>query len=407
MSAPLHLTIDQALYFRAIRGFLAGPGAPGDAAEAALHVARAMVGVQSQQLGPSSHGVNLRASERPTAAALKAALFDRTSPSVVRTWAQRETIHLLDPADWPTVVAARAQWASGGRRGLQPPEVDVAMAQRVVEAAGRPVTRSDLGAHISADYHAAVRPQIEKNAKYLFKATPTADQLDAETRRFTAGRLLWTLANQGVLCAADKAGKEQAYAARAAWFPQLAWSAPPADDANRALIRRYLAVAAPATAQDIGHFFGARMADVKRWLAGMQDELVAVVCGTKKGLLARAEDAEALSLQPGASDAAWPLRLLPMWDGMMMTHADKTWTLPDTAEHKLVWRRAAVVAPVVLARGRIVATWSHKAKTSAVDVAVTPLSAWSTDYLGAVQREADALAAHLELAGARVSVVTG
>ena len=60
----------------------------------------------------------------------------------------------------------------------------------------------------------------------------------------------------------------------------------------------------------------------------------------------------------------------------LMGHADKSWVLPDADERPLVWRKAAVVAPVVLARGRIVATWAHRVKARRLVVTVTPLSGW-------------------------------
>ena len=360
MSTPLTISYEQALYFRAIRGFLAGPGPPGGAAEATLQVARAMVGVQSQQLGPSCHGVCMRAAQRPTAAAIKSALLAEPERRVVRTWSQRETIHLLDAADWPVVVAARKSWASAGLKNLQPTEADLAIAAAAVAELNRPITRSDLTPALSDSFMQRVRPQIEKNAKYLFKTTPSEAQLDAEVRRFCAGLLLRQLCGAGVLSAGDKLGKEQAYAPRAHWFPQLPWPDLDLDEANRRLIRRYLSVAAPATARDIAHFFNAPVGHVRRWLTQLAGELVSVSCGGKKGLVALAEDADASSA-PVPADADWPVRLLPMWDGMMMTHADKTWTLPDTTEHKLVWRRAAVVAPG--ARGARAGT--HRGNVSA------------------------------------------
>ena len=408
MATSLIITYEQALYFRAIRGHLAGPGVAGDAAESALQIARTMVGVQSQQLGPSSYGVCIRARQRPTAAAIKSALMTSERKRVVRTWAQRETLHLLDPVDWPVVVAARAHWANAGRRNLPPTEADLASALAFVTTSERLVTRSDLTDELSDTFMATVRPHIEKNAKYLFKTPPTDAELDEAIRRFCAGRLLWQLCNLGLLSAADKIGREQAYAPRAQWFPDLAWPELDPDDANRQLIRRYLAVAAPATAQDISHFFNARMSHVKRWLGQLADELVAVECGAKKGLLALRADAELLQRAISA-DVDWPVRMLPMWDGMMMTHADKTWTLPDTSEHKLVWRRAAVVAPVVLVRGQIVATWRHKLKAKRVDVTLTKLKGWANaeaergaTLMAAVQAQADDLAAHLDLPEAAV-----
>ena len=70
------------------------------------------------------------------------------------------------------------------------------------------------------------------------------------------------------------------------------------------------------------------------------------------------------------------------------------------------WRKSAFVAATVLARGRIVATWSQTAGKQRLEVAVEPLSRWSeAEHLPGVEREAQAVAAHLGLQGADVTIV--
>jgi hypothetical protein len=92
---------------------------------------------------------------------------------------------------------------------------------------------------------------------------------------------------------------------------------------------------------------------------------------------------------------------------MLMAHVDKTWTVPDEAERKLVWRKAAMVSAVVIARGRIVATWTQKARRNALAVEVQPLSGWrKTKHAAAVRDDAAELAAHQGLSGAEVAIAT-
>ncbi len=110
--------------------------------------------------------------------------------------------------------------------------------------------------------------------------------------------------------------------------------------------------------------------------------------------MARAEDAGELATKPPAG-AGWPARLLPQWDGHLMTHKEKSWVVPDADEQKQVWRKAAVVAASLVDRGRVVATWKHKATKTRVTVAVTPLSGWRKRHLAAVEREAAAFSRHL------------
>ncbi len=385
MTRPIEVTEEQVLYFRARRGHLAGPGAPSPVA-----AARAIIGAQSQQLPPAMLALSARCRGRPTAANIKAQLL--ATRRLVRTWGQRETLHLYDPAtDWRVVVAARAQWAPGGRGGPMPSEATLDKALAVIESAGGPLSRSDL---ISVAPRSYVRALQERASAAGMKAD-----------RLAAARLFWCLALRGDVCVAEKVGVEQTYAARSAWFPKLKWPrAPEAFKAATDLARKYLAVYGAATATDVAHFFGARVKTAREWLAALDDELSPVHCGDRKGLVALSGDRPDLTARPATASTGWPLRLLPLWDSMLMGHADKTWTVPDEADRKVVWRKGAFVAAVAIARGRVVATWSYSKRRRRLAVEVEPLSRFNAkNHTAQLRREAEAVAAHLDLDGADVT----
>lgn len=378
MTSYLEISEEQALYFRARRGHLAGPGAAGPAAAAA-----AICGAQSQQLPTGLLAVAQRTAGRPSAERLRAELFE--TRRLVRTWGQRDTVHLYDPRDWGLVVAARAEWAPGGRGGPGPPKKAVDRALSALRRSDRPLTRADVEDLVPRSYVAVLAERA---------AMSRIDPL-----RLAAGRLLWQLNNRGDACIADKIGAEQSYAARADWFPDLDWPEVEPREAAVALARRYLAVGAPATVQDVAHFWGARVATARRWVAHLEagDEVVGVRCGGRDDLLALQADAEALQRRPPRGVGDWPVRLLPMWDTLLMSHADKSWTVPREEERPLVWRKAAMVSAVVLARGRVVATWKQKKRAKRLDVEVQLLSGWTRKLAAGVRREARSVAGHLGL----------
>ena len=157
----------------------------------------------------------------------------------------------------------------------------------------------------------------------------------------------------------------------------------------------------PATIKDVAHHFGARQRDASAWLEGLSDEISHVTCGDRKGLLLLRKDEKTLMTK---APAKWPLRLMPQWDTYLMDHADKSWTVPDAAERKIVWRGSAVVAAAVLYRGRVVAEWNHDVRGGTLDVRIIPLSRFKSAHLPAVKREAKIVAAHLGLEKAHVSV---
>ncbi len=391
MGKPASLTVteEQVLYFRARRGHLAGPGAD-DAAAAA----RAILGAQSQQLGPSLVALSQRLRGGPTAARLQNELLEPPR-KLVRTWGQRDTIHVYDAAsDWAHVVAARRLWSPPGRRGVDPSKALLEKAGELLREKGV-VTRSDL------------MPLLPR--AFVRQAEVRTGWTGDAAARFAAGRVLWKLTHTGDACLAGKFGAEQGYACRRAWFPDLAWPdpLPSPEQACEALARRYLEVNGPASASDLAHFFGARISAARSWIKRLErkSELVRVSCEGRRDLALLIEDVEDLTVTPPRGKSAWPVRMLPQWDTKLMGHADKSWTVPDESERKLVWRASAVVAAAVLARGRVVATWTQARKARRLEITVQPLRLWRSGYAKEVAREAEGIAAHLELGDVSVDIL--
>ena len=251
----------------------------------------------------------MRTRGRPTAASINSQLV-KTPRRLVRTWGQRDTLHLYDPAsDWAAVVAARGQWAPGGRGGPMPTAAAMAKALAVMESASEPVTRTDL--------HRVPTPSFIRAIKERAAAA------GMDPRRLAATRLVWRLAQEGYTCLADNVGNERRYATRSAWFPELSWPSTPASSLAAAsdLARRYLAVYGPATATDVAHFFGARVTDTRQWLARIESDLTPVSCGDRKGLVVLTDDVADLRKKPPSTATGWPLRLLPLWESMLMPSA--------------------------------------------------------------------------------------
>lgn len=367
---------------RAVRSFrLHRLGLAGGGHADPLTVARTNLFVQAQIEGPALLGLSQRLAGRPTQAVAKAALLEHRQ--LVRSWGPRDTVHLFEPARWPDVVAARAQW---GKSARPPVEFDVDVLRAAydrIASFSRTFTRSDLRDLVSDDWIASFE-------------SPYVSTVD-DKWRFAAGRYIWHACNDGLACHAGKKGSEQEYAPRAAWFPELPDSLPDPKAAATALARDYLASYGPATVQDLAHFFGGKVSSARGWVAAMVD-VVPVRCEGRE-LVARAEDVDEIRL-----DRPMTTRLLPGYDNLLMGHADKSWTIRKDGEEKAVWRKAAVVAAVVLDEGTIVATWTHTVKGKRLEVTVEPLSGWSASLGPAVAAEAEAVARHLGGTEARVVV---
>ena len=367
------VTDDAILAFRLARNGLSGPGHA-----TVQDASRAVLGLQSQQINASVMGASQRTAGRPTQAALLAqTLEDHT---LVRTWGPRDTVHLYDPADAPIVHAARQLWTQTGRRGVMPTDDELAPIRAWIATQTGPFSRDDVYPLVPDSFRQAMLAQFGPD----------------HAMRYGTGRVLWVLARRGELVLADKVGAIQRYVARERWFPEP-WSPPETEDAARQLTERYLRTYGPATPKDVAHFFGTTMGPARRWLAACPT----VPVGGLDGLVCHEADADAL-IDAQAPEPA--IRMLPPWDGWLMGHHHKHWTA-NPVDHPKIWRRSAVVAAVVLRRGRVVATWTQKLTKRRLTVTVTPLTDWDPAWIPEVEAEAGSMVRHLDRQDLRLVVL--
>jgi hypothetical protein len=376
----IRVTEKQALAFRARRHHLLGRGAASPE-----EAARDVVGIQAQMPAPALWSLAMRCARKPTAAALQEALGSSTT--LVRTWGQRDTVHLYDAAaHWRAVIAGLVHPPEQGRANFEiAPEALEATAERMA-AMGRPVSRSDLFELVPDDLMAFMAERME--------GWGSAD-------RAAAGRLIWSLSKQGRVCAGAMIGQEQTYVLREHRYPDLPWPSMDADRAGLILLRGYLRAFAPATVQDAAHFLGLRVPHIRRLVDLLGDDAMPVECPGRAGLLALTCDADELT-RPIPS--AWRPRLLPKYDTMLMGHADKSWTVPNEGERPAIWAKAAHVNATVLDRGRLVATWKHMTKATSVTITITPLSGWRNGLEEKLATDARAFVRHLGVAAGRITV---
>lgn len=123
-------------------------------------------------------------------------------------------------------------------------------------------------------------------------------------------------------------------------------------DSLEHLIRRYLSAFGPATAADIGAWCGLAIGTLRPAIAALDE----------RGELWHARDERGRSLLdlPDAPrpDPATPVppRLLPMWDSVLLAHADRTRMISD-ADRAVVIARNGDTLPTVLVDGRVAGLW--------------------------------------------------
>jgi hypothetical protein len=151
----------------------------------------------------------------------------------------------------------------------------------------------------------------------------------------------------------------------------------PAGEGLRHLVRRYLGAFGPATAADVGAWSGLRAAEVRDALDGLR--------------LRRFHDEQGRLLVdlPGTplppADAPAPPRLLPRFDNLILSHADRTRVIAD--EHRKRVIRGGEVDPVFLVDGFVAGRWLRRGRK----IELEPFGSLRRADLDAVRAEAEAL----------------
>ena len=159
-------------------------------------------------------------------------------------------------------------------------------------------------------------------------------------------------------------------------------ASPPTDELEslQGLVRRYLAAFGPASPQDFARFALLRQAEVRPAFEALAQDLT-VYAGPDGATLFDLPDAPL----PDDDEPA-PPRLLPMWDSVLLAHADRGRVLPEPYRATVI-RRNGDVLPTVLVDGYVAGVW----RLVDDSIEVTAFHTLDDDAWDGVEREARAL----------------
>jgi hypothetical protein len=268
--------------------------------------------------------------------------------SLVVTWLNRGTLHLVRSEDYPWLHALTAPpLLTGNRRRLAQLGVAPDDAERGVEvieralAAGGPLTRVALRERIAA------------------AGVPTEGQ--------ALVHILMLASLRGLIVRGPMAGSEHAYALVRDWLPA---SKPVDRDAALAeLARRYLAGHGPADDRDLARWAGLPLRDARAGLKAIASELDE----RDDGLLH-------LRARPAAEEVP-PPRLLGSYDPVLLGWVSRE---PILGPHTRIVTVNGLFRPFALVRGRAAATW----RITAGEVEVEPFDRVTRRDAAALKAEA-------------------
>jgi hypothetical protein len=317
---------------------LAGPPLPGPVA-----VAERLLAVQGQDPRAVRLAIRARTSGLTAADVDRALSEDR---SLLITWLNRGTLHLVRSEDYPWLQALTTPplQASCARR-LRQEGVSPADGERAVATVERAL----------ADEGPLTRQQLRERL----------DSAGVPTEGQALIHLLFLAAVRGVAVRGPMVGKQHAYALVRDWLgpPQ------PLDRevALAELARRYLVGHAPADDRDLARWAGLPLRDARAGLAAIGSELVE-----------REDGLVHLAKHPPAAQVPEP-RLLGAFEPVLLG-----WTSREAilGPHTYLVTRNGIFRPFALLDGRAAATWGYARGVVTVESrwagsASAPLRHWS------------------------------
>ena len=165
----------------------------------------------------------------------------------------------------------------------------------------------------------------------------------------------------------DEQGQQSLYAPLSVWLPDLE-SEPDLTEAEaqRRLVRAYLAAFGPASEADISFWTGFGKSETQRAVSSLaRDTTLTMVDGLPGALLLLKEQAEALkAISPPVDPLADPvISLLPADDPFVRGHkATRARLLADPRHQRQIFTSTDHARPTILINGQIAGTWTRSAE---------------------------------------------
>jgi DNA glycosylase AlkZ-like len=325
---------------------------PTDARDPA-DIARRVGGIQAQD--PRAGRLGLRVRSRT----LRAADVDRARTderSILRTWAMRNTMHLIASEDAPWLLPLfESGLVAESRRRLGQLGLDPPAQARALEAMRRALTNDGyLG-----------------RTELVERLQPLGIEIDAP-RRVHLFRLAVA---EGVACLGPDRDSETMLALAREWLGERA--AQDREGSLAELARRYLRAFGPATEVDFAGWAGLGLTDVRSALSRIGPEIAETRIG----------GARAWTLRRAARPPRGRIvRLLPAFDNYLMGHRDR-----DFIAQPVGWRRimpgGGLLRPAILVDGVAVGTWSMRRGGGALEVALEPFAELGAETMAAIHAE--------------------
>lgn len=328
-----------------------------------------LCGIQAQDARAATLALRVRSAGLVAADVERARVQERT---IIRTWGQRGTLHLLATEDlgWLLPLFGPVFIAGGQRRraelGLD--EDTCARGIRVIRealASQGPLTRADI---------------VEQLAIHGMR-------IEGQARP----HLLYRAALEGVICLGPDRGTEPTYVLLSDWVEQ--GHALSQEAAYAELSLRYLGAYGPATPEDMAAWSGLPISRIRAAWRDSADRLMEVETGGSSAWMLKTYAAW-LDEPPPTADRV--VCLLPGFDIYLLGYQKRDLAVPR--QHaKRINAGGGILHPALLVDGRAVGTWKSLRKKNHLDVIVEPFDRLAPEVYPGLEAEVADLARFLQV----------
>jgi len=313
-----------------------------------VEAVRRTAGIQAQVMSAAELALCTRV-EGLSAQEIRSALFQ--DHSLVKTWAMRATLHVLETRDLPLYVAALSfrefrNWSAHfAYYGLSPAQHEAFLSAVPQVVGSQPMTREQLAIALAEQTGIAHLRDVILSSGW--------------------GTPLRQSALRGDLCFGPNQGQNVTFVNPRAWIG--AWPSIEPEQALQELVRRYLRAYGPATAEDFARWCwdGGGRIQAKKLFHSMKDELEEVDVEGWRAVALRATTDMMQRLEPSET-----IHLLPLFDAYTIGMPRDREQLLDGAYKSLVFRPQGWISAVVLVNGSIQGVWQQTTRGSQTIVKV-------------------------------------
>ena len=337
------------------------------------HIVKELCGIQAQDANAAALAVCVRGAGLVAADVEQARVQER---SIIRTWGQRGTLHLLATEDlgWLLSLLGPVFVAGDHRRraelGLDEDTCIKGLAAlRDILANQGPLTRAELVEQLAAR---------------------TGIRLEGQA----APHLLFRAALEGMVCLGFDRGTKPTYVLIDDWIEGGARTPSfSRDQAYTELARRYLVAYGPAEPDDLAAWSGLPMSEIRMAWKSIANDLIEVEVASRPAWMLKEHLAW---LDEFPAQEAPIVRLLPTFDTYLLGYRSRNLVVSPQYARRIN-AGGGMVHPTLVVDGQALGTWKLKRQKSSMDVMLEPFEELAAEIQPGLEAEVQDIARFLEM----------